>query len=712
MMNQHMPSRCHGSFLVSLLAFLASSFFPQFANAQTITYTYDTGCAYCAGRLRSVSDASGSTTFTYDERGRQTRVDKVIAGGSTYTTQTSYDSLDRVVNMTYPDNEVVQNTYNAQGLLSAVRSTNYPQNYVTSLSYNALSKVAAKTVGNGTVTSYDYYDAVAKGALNFRLHNVSTPGLQNLTYAYDPAGNISSVTDSLKAATQTFGYDSLHRLTSASSAAAPAYTHAYAYNAIGNVTVLNAAAYTYPAAGAARPHAPTGDGACTYGYDANGSLLNRTCGATARSFAWDYDNRLNQVQDGTTVLGTFTYDYAGTRVKKVEGAATTLTPFPHYRSVNGAITKYYFANGERVAERTGPAATDVFYYHSDHLGSSNTVSNSAGAEVKATLFLPYGATRSETGTKTLAHQYTGQEKDSPTGLYNYGARYYDPGFMHFISADNIIPDASDPQMLNRYAYVRNNPIRLVDPAGKAPRDSQLLCYGYPQQEIRPMVAQSIFGGYRYDSSFVREVGPTLAPYTQIKTLALAGAAAASLAAVPAEIAVAASAVTAYKTGLFIQNGERGYDLLDHTLFTVTNSALAISGAVKLGAGVSAAIPFAQQLGYKMAGNSLIFTGSQMADRAYMGQSTSLSDFATLFATNALSVGIQGNYFSAPFDVPLWASVIGRTSTALLLQSAIDSNSQLPYLNSVPMGASPSYSNWQTLQFNEVAEGWNYNQIAE
>ena len=152
-------------------------------------------------------------------------------------------------------------------------------------------------------------------------------------------------------------------------------------------------------------------------------------------------------------------------MKKVEGATTTLTPFSSYRIVNGVATKYYFANGERIAERTGTAATDVFYYHSDHLGSSNLVSNSAGTEVKSTLFYPYGSTRSETGAKTLAHQYTGQEKDATTGLYNYGARYYDPSLMHFISADNIIPDAADPQMLNRYSYVRNNPVRLVDPTG-------------------------------------------------------------------------------------------------------------------------------------------------------------------------------------------------------------------------------------------------------
>jgi RHS repeat-associated protein len=389
----------------------------------------------------------------------------VASTATTYTTKATWDSMDRLVDLTYPDGEVVSHTYNWQGLLSKLRSTTNAMDYVTALNYNALNQTTAKTSGNGKVTSYDYYDASAEGGLSFRLRNLATPGVQNLTYVYDNIGNVIYMVDSLKAATQNFGYDDLHRLNYASSVALPAYTYGYTYDTVGTLTSGENRGFQFAPPGSPRPHAPVGyaDGSCSFGYDNNGNLGTRACGTSVRTFTWNYDNRLTEVKDGTAVRGTYTYDYAGNRVKKVEGSATTVVPFPHYRTINGAKTKYYYANGQRVAERD--SANAVFYYHGDHLGGSNVVTNSAGAEVKATLFYPYGATRTETGSKTIAHKYTGQEQDVATGLYYYGARYYDPAIMRFISPDSVVPDTADPQVFNRYAYVKNNPVRYVDPTG-------------------------------------------------------------------------------------------------------------------------------------------------------------------------------------------------------------------------------------------------------
>ncbi len=60
--------------------------------------------------------------------------------------------------------------------------------------------------------------------------------------------------------------------------------------------------------------------------------------------------------------------------------------------------------------------------------------------------------------------YTGKEKDT-SGLYYYGARYYDPLLKRFTQADTVIPDMYDPQSLNRFSYVRNNPYTYVDRDG-------------------------------------------------------------------------------------------------------------------------------------------------------------------------------------------------------------------------------------------------------
>ncbi|MBL0350989.1 MAG: RHS repeat-associated core domain-containing protein [Elusimicrobia bacterium] len=60
--------------------------------------------------------------------------------------------------------------------------------------------------------------------------------------------------------------------------------------------------------------------------------------------------------------------------------------------------------------------------------------------------------------------FTGHRMDGD-GLIYMKARYYDPGLGRFLTPDSIVQDAFDPQTLNRYTYVRDNPVNLVDPTG-------------------------------------------------------------------------------------------------------------------------------------------------------------------------------------------------------------------------------------------------------
>jgi RHS repeat-associated protein len=68
------------------------------------------------------------------------------------------------------------------------------------------------------------------------------------------------------------------------------------------------------------------------------------------------------------------------------------------------------------------------------------------------------------GSKTAEVQLTGQRAEG-TGLYDYGARWYDPMLGRFVQADSVVPSMGDPQAWDRYAYVDNNPVRYVDPTG-------------------------------------------------------------------------------------------------------------------------------------------------------------------------------------------------------------------------------------------------------
>ena len=99
------------------------------------------------------------------------------------------------------------------------------------------------------------------------------------------------------------------------------------------------------------------------------------------------------------------------------------------------------------------------------LGSTSLTADSSGGKYGELRYFPYGGTRYTYGTTPTSFRFTGQREDATIGLYFYDARYYDAALGRFISADTLVPQAGNPQDLNRYAYVRNNPLRYTDPSG-------------------------------------------------------------------------------------------------------------------------------------------------------------------------------------------------------------------------------------------------------
>jgi RHS repeat-associated protein len=107
----------------------------------------------------------------------------------------------------------------------------------------------------------------------------------------------------------------------------------------------------------------------------------------------------------------------------------------------------------------------LYSLHGDHLGSVTLTTDEDGDLVARRLYRPYGATRYVTGTLTTVYAYTGQRDAAAVGLVYMHARWYHPSLMRWISADTIVPDKGDPQALNRYTYVRGDPVHYVDPSG-------------------------------------------------------------------------------------------------------------------------------------------------------------------------------------------------------------------------------------------------------
>jgi len=609
-----------------------------------VQYIYDdTTQANRIGRLSKVIDPASTTEFFYDELGREIKTIKTI-NGIPYTVQRTYDAMDRLVTLTYPDADTVTYAYNtSSGQLESISG------YITSIKYNEYGQMSEITYANGAKTNYDY------SPQTLRLQNLSTVDsqqstVQNLSYQFDNVGNITSILDSVKTATQSFVYDDLNRLTQATGAYG---TRNYSYDSIGNILQKGNALFNYDGAnGGTRPHAVTSsaDGNYAFTYDDNGNTLikitptkqysyeydtqNRLTKATIQNpaetltvsiplqpgwnfvslpviptgavrsgdtytipitqalsslvFGTDYDqvsriipgsgghqswcndSRFNQftnmeymrgyqiyalrastltitgtlpqgstslslhnghnligvsvINDGktppeafngipytviktldasghlqpvsdttplekgksyyitvtadstyseTTLFGqtTFTYDGDGGRIKRVTPDETTIFVGSLYEIKSTVLgqqstVKHIFMGDTRICSVDCRQSTvDYSYYHGDHLGSTSDITDATGALVQHTEYLPYGETYIQEGEQKTEYLYTGKLLDRSTGLYYYGARYYDPEIARFTQADSIIPDPADPQAFNRYSYARNNPIKYTDPTG-------------------------------------------------------------------------------------------------------------------------------------------------------------------------------------------------------------------------------------------------------
>ena len=112
-----------------------------------------------------------------------------------------------------------------------------------------------------------------------------------------------------------------------------------------------------------------------------------------------------------------------------------------------------------------------FYYHPDHLGSSSYITNLDGEVVQHIEYVPFGEVFIEERNSiwNTPYLFNAKEFDEETGLYYYGARYYDPRLSLWISTD---PLQEKYPYTNSYCFTSNNPIRFVDPDGHEPTPAE------------------------------------------------------------------------------------------------------------------------------------------------------------------------------------------------------------------------------------------------
>ena len=131
-------------------------------------------------------------------------------------------------------------------------------------------------------------------------------------------------------------------------------------------------------------------------------------------------------------------------------------------------TTYYFFGGVRIAMRVGETVT---YLHGDRLGSASLATDAAGNVLSQERYYVWGSASMMSGTMPTDFQWQNQRRldDSQTGkLYDFNARFFTPVAARFISPDSIVPNPADPQSLNRYTAMANNPPRFTDPTQSTP----------------------------------------------------------------------------------------------------------------------------------------------------------------------------------------------------------------------------------------------------
>jgi len=126
-------------------------------------------------------------------------------------------------------------------------------------------------------------------------------------------------------------------------------------------------------------------------------------------------------------------------------------------------------DGDGLEDGVDPAPrTGVVFRHGDHLGSSVLVTKASGSAEAVVLtravYAPYG---SAVGAAPPERGFNGRQRDGATGLYDYGARWYDPATGRFLQPDSLVPDPLRPATLNRYAYAEGGPVDRADPSGHA-----------------------------------------------------------------------------------------------------------------------------------------------------------------------------------------------------------------------------------------------------